>query len=181
MSSATGAPADGEPEAAAATDKMTVNDRLQIIEALAWQQLVCESPEDVIDKLTCEEVQPALSSGHQIAEDPHQMWIGHVNFTEISALFPLEPPHQPEVEELVVKTAIVPSMEVSRAGSNEFGSFEDFDDAFLDNEFGCEQVAGTRGRAPPPDGSGLRAAQSSMESVVSPLASPRVGQVIFYL
>ena len=69
---------------------LTINDRLQILEDFAWIAIVCETAEDVVDKLACGEIQPAMASAHQIAEDPHGIWLGDCNFTSLSACIPGE-------------------------------------------------------------------------------------------
>lgn len=176
--------------------ELSINDRLQILEKSAWYILKCETPEDVVDKLTCEEVQPALSSGHQIAEDPHQVWLGNINFVDQASLLPSKPRPRTEME-------LGPAVEADVGGRNHHASNDteavELDDEalLLADEFGDEYAAEMKAAAARKVGvespshplrltagstSAMSAYASSMMdsnmSFVSPLASPHLGEVI---
>lgn len=158
---------------AAPINNLTVNDRLQLLEELAWFSLKCETPEDIIDKLTCEEVQPALSSGHQIAEDLHQVWIGDINFTDVASLIPkghiqVKPPSVSKPTALKSSSVVLED------------DFDNLDDNALLAAEGYEDFPMTQRLSRDEMPSSLNMASSmysSMDSSVSPLQSPRIPEV----
>ena len=176
-------------------NELSINDRLQILEECAWRQLKCESPEDVIDKLTCEEVQPALSSGHQIAEDLHQMWIGNVNFDDISSLMPTKytesTQHTEEQAPAEAAISAAPQDDALISADTELNEFDNYDEElFLSDEFNNDYNKANRSvgaeAASFPTGTAENRSLSSMNmssmdssaSVISPLITPRAEEGI---
>lgn len=52
-----------------------LNDRLQQLDRRIWEMMACYNANDMVAKIiSCEEIQPTLSSCQQIAEDEHQIW-----------------------------------------------------------------------------------------------------------
>lgn len=57
-------------------EDFSLNDRCKILENRLFEIMKCESPEDILAKLKCEELSPALSSVSQIADDEYHIWNG---------------------------------------------------------------------------------------------------------
>lgn len=57
-------------------EDFSLNDRCKILENRLFEIMKCESPEDILVKLKCEELSPALSSVSQIADDEYRIWNG---------------------------------------------------------------------------------------------------------
>lgn len=166
---------------------LSLNDRLQIMEECAWRVLKCETPEDALDKLTCEEIQPALSSGHQIAEDLHQIWIGSINFNDYSSLLPT-PKHSStpitnSAEQKGTEQEIRHSKNIRASSSADESDIEDHNyDEFLGVETRSsvgKLVASSSilGRSSNLKSAVVLGSFQSTESLVSPLPSPHLEQV----
>jgi hypothetical protein len=57
------------------------NKRIRELEQRAWDSLRCDTAQDVLNKLMCEEIHPALSSAVSFARDDHGIWKGALAVT----------------------------------------------------------------------------------------------------
>lgn len=107
------------------------NNRLQRLEQLAWDCLLCCRPEDAIEKLLCEEIQPSLASAVNFAEDEYEIWIGKRMFHKDRNEAEID---QMEVEETSESSQVLPMALQLRPLPEERGPHCIFKLFFMDQE-----------------------------------------------
>lgn len=166
--------------------ELTVNQRIILMEQLAWESLRCGSVDDVLTLLMCEELQAPFSSVMNIAEDDLGMWDSHmINKDSAAKLAEIEAEERAkeaaeavevELRKIELKKAEeekrMEAKRKERRKRNAYGDDADDDSHSEDEDDKAEKAAqvafAERKRAEAAQAAGMKVAAALVETVAPP-------------